>query len=93
MLLHRKFERNGDQIKMISTYDHSEIYRQNLADRMTGDKGYIDQGKDLMRVARIPIETLAAMSEDERHELLNSPQGLVKFLQKNPQCKASAANL
>jgi hypothetical protein len=91
-LVHRRFERDGDNIKMYSTYDHGDVFRRNYEQRMSGDR-YIDQGKDFMRVASIPIAYLASLTPEQRHELETSPKALIKLLQDNPQFRTSTASL
>jgi hypothetical protein len=84
MLKKRWFERNGDEIKMFSQHDHSDVWKANYQDRMSGDKGYIDKEKDFMRVGRIPIAMWASLSNEQKHELETSPQALMKLLKNNP---------
>lgn len=91
-LVHRHFERDGDTIKMYSTYDHSDIFRRNYEQRMSGER-YIDHGRDFMRIASIPMAYLASLTDEQRHELETNPKALMKLLQENPYFRTSTASL
>jgi hypothetical protein len=93
MLKRRWFERDKDQIKMFSQHDHSDVLSGNYTDRMSGDKGYIDQGEDLMRVARIPIAFLASLTNEQKLELEHEPGALMKLLDQHPEFRTNTARL
>lgn len=93
MLVKRHFEREGENIKMFSTYDHSDVMRQNYLSRMSGDKGYVDQGKDFMKVASIPIAFIASLTNEQKMELDNEPRALIKLLAEHPEWRSNTVRL
>ncbi|MBP2651367.1 MAG: hypothetical protein H6Q74_2192 [Firmicutes bacterium] len=92
MLIKQIFDSRGDTIKMVSVYDHSDIFRRNYEQRM-GRERYLDKGHDFMRVARIPLAMWAHMSAEEKYELQTNPKAFMKFLQANSHLRTSMARV
>ena len=93
MLVKRVIEREGDTIKMFSTYDHSDVLEQNYKERMSGDDGYIDMGKDFMKVGSIPIAFFASLSAEQKDELESNPQKLLQMLKEHPEFRTNTKRL
>ena len=93
MLTKRWFEREDGKIKMYSQYDSTDLLSDNYKARMSGDDGYIDEGKDFMKVASIPIEFFAHLTNEQKLELENEPQALMKILREHPEFRTNTKRI
>jgi len=91
-LVRRILSHTGDELKLVTVYDHSDILERNYEDRMSGER-YIDKGHDFMKVCRIPVAFLASLTPEQRHELQVNPKALVRMLEKHPEFRTSTASL
>lgn len=91
-LIHRRFEREGDNITMYSTYDFSDIYRANYLDRMNGER-YTDKEKDFAKIWRCPIPMWVNWTPEQRYEYDTNTKALRKLLQERPELRTSTASI
>jgi len=94
MLKKRWFEHDDNgNIKMFSQYDNTDLLEDNYKQRMSGDDGYIDEGKDFMKVARIPIEFIANLSNEQKTELEHEPKALLRILKEHPEFRTNSKRI
>ena len=93
MLTKRWIEKDNGNIKMFSQYDSTDLLNDNYKARMSGDDGYIDEGKDFMKVASIPIEFFANLTNAQKLELDSEPQALMRILREHPEFRTNTKRI